>query len=357
MSNIFLESHNIDNQFFGFGQFNKHLILALHKEVETLEANKINITVTSKHKKSFDDSILKDFNYKAYNSLQRKPFFRVKKKYHLWHSLNQNTKIEPFYNIPYLLTIHDVNFMEELTGKALEKRVKRFNIKLNKSHAITYISNYAKAMTHKYFKVPDVPEYVIYNGCAKIAGLLNDNYLPKFKSNKPYLFFIGEFLEKKNIHTLIEMMPFLEGYDLVLAGKNSTVYAEKCNTIVEKLNLKNRVHILGKISEEDKFYHYKNCKAFVFPSLREGFGLPPIEAMQFGTPVVLSNKSALPEIGGKLAKYWTNFEPKYMAETVTECLDNYNTKKAKALIDYANSYSWETTAKEYISVYKSLLFK
>ena len=357
MPNVFLESHNIDNQFFGFGQFNKHLILALHKELDTLKANDIELTVTSKRIASFEAAVLKDFKFKAYNSFQRKPLFRIKKKYQLWHSLNQNTKVEPFFNIPYLLTVHDVNFMEEIKGKQLEKRAKRFNKKLERSQAITYISNYAKDMTHKYFNVPIVPEFVIYNGSAKIAHLLQDHYLPEVIPNKPYLFFIGEFLEKKNIHTLIEMMPYLKGYNLVLAGKNTTDYANKCRTLISTLGLENQVHVVGKISEEAKWYYYKHCSAFVFPSLREGFGLPPIEAMEFGTPVILSNKSALPEVGGDLANYWTNFEPEYMAKIVKESINSFTPEKEKALINYSNSFSWETTAKAYIDVYKRLLFK
>lgn len=358
MAEIFLESHNIDNLFFGLGQFNKQLIEAIHKAIKAENNTNLQLTVTSKSKAVFSPEVLDDFTHKTYKSLYRKKLFRIRKKYDLWHSLNQNTKIEPYHDIPYLLTIHDVNFMEEMTGEKLENKKRLFEVKLNRANAITYISQYAKDMTHKYFNVPNIEETVIYNGSAKIVDKLNLNHIPEIEISGKYLFFIGEFLEKKNIHTLIELLPYLEDYKLILAGKNSTSYAEKCKTIISKLNLQDRVIIAGKISEEDKWYYYKNCSAFVFPSLREGFGLPPIEAMQFGTPVFLSNKSALPEVGGSLAYYWDNFDAEYMAKTIKDGLTSFNQNSetnANALKAYAASYSWDKTAQAYIEVYNKLL--
>jgi len=82
--------------------------------------------------------------------------------------------------------------------------------------------------------------------------------------------------------------------------------------------------------------------------------------MQFGKPVILSNKSALPEVGGPHAYYWEHFEPKYMAELVIKSLDNFQSNqllKSEAIKTYAQSFSWSKTAKEYIQVYKSLLLK
>jgi glycosyltransferase involved in cell wall biosynthesis len=250
--------------------------------------------------------------------------------------------------------------MEEMTGRKLEKRKRLFEAKLKRSTVITYISNYAKQMTHQYFNVPNINAYIIYNGSAKIAHQLDPNHKPIIKIKGDFLFFIGEFLEKKNIHTLIEMLPFMPNYKLVLAGKNNTKYAERCRNLISKLKLENRVIITGKISEEDKWYYYKNCSAFVFPSLREGFGLPPIEAMQFGTPVFLSNKSALPEIGGEHAYYWTKFDPEYMAKTLHSQLksfENNKTQNQENLKAHAKSFSWDKTAKAYLEVYNSLLFK
>jgi glycosyltransferase involved in cell wall biosynthesis len=82
--------------------------------------------------------------------------------------------------------------------------------------------------------------------------------------------------------------------------------------------------------------------------------------MQFGTPVFLSNKSALPEVGGKHAFYWEHFDAKYMAEIIIKQLNIFNNSRYKneqKLKDYAGQYSWDKTAKNYLEVYKSLIFK
>lgn len=353
MLKIFLESHNIKNLNFGFGQFNYHLIKALSKEAP----KNYTITLYAKDIKTLEAEFGNRFTYKKYHAISRYPAFRIKKKYNLWHSLNQNTKIEPFYNIPYLLTIHDVNFMEELTGDKLEKRIALFTKKLHRSTAITYISNYAKAMTHKYFEVPNVKEYVIYNGGPDTD--INKNYTtPDFLPNRPFLFSIGEVLKKKNFHVLVEMMLHLPNKQLLIAGKNTTEYAREISNLIAELGIANRVHLLGKISENDKNYYYKHCEAFVFPSLREGFGIPPIEAMNFGKPVFLANKSSLPEVGGKHAFYWNNFDAIYMSNTYKKGLETYHKNpadNAAKIIAHAKSYSWEHTAKQYVEVYKSLL--
>ncbi|EGV42947.1 glycosyltransferase family 1 protein [Bizionia argentinensis JUB59] len=357
MRTICLESHNIDNLFFGFGQFNYHLIKGFYNHQDILKALDVEITLISKHPEKLEKEFGQTFCYKKYNSLQRKKIFRIKKAYNLWHSLNQNTKIEPFKNIPYLLTVHDVNFMEELSGNDLNKRIRLFKDKLQRSHAITYISEYAKTMTHTYFKVPDIPEYVIYNGSSKPKEI-PENHIPALLPKGDFIFTIGEVLEKKNFHTLVEMLANLPELNLIISGKNTTDYAKEIKKKVDKLQLENRVFLTGKISETDKAYYLKNCYAFCFPSLREGFGIPPIEAMQYGKPVFLSDKSSLPEVGGEHAFYWEHFEPKYMADILQNGMKIYNEDQidySEKLQQHANSYSWDNTAKQYLNVYRSLL--
>ncbi|WP_223033159.1 glycosyltransferase family 4 protein [Hanstruepera marina] len=356
MPNICLESHNIDNLFFGFGQFNYHLIKGFYEHQKLLKDSNLNITLISKNPKKLELEFGEAFRYKKYKSLHRKRVFSIKTKYDLWHSLNQNTKVEPYFNLPYLLTVHDVNFMEELKGKKLKKREELFKKKLERSKAITYISEYAKSMTHSYFNVPKVPEYVIYNGSSKPIEIA-DNYKPEFLPKADFLFTIGEVLEKKNFHTLVDMLKYLPNLNLIISGKKTTDYAKFIENKISEHQLANRVFLTGKISENDKAYYLKNCYAFCFPSLREGFGIPPIEAMQYGKPVFLSNKSSLPEVGGNQAFYWEQFNPEYMAEQFNKGMQTYNSNPnmRKAIINHANSYNWSKTAEQYIRLYNSLL--
>jgi len=256
MQQVFLESHNIKNQFNGFGQFNYHLIKGLYNA----SIQDFKMTLHAKNTKPLKEEFGNYYNYKAYKPLSRKPLFRIRKKYDVWHSLNQNIKVEPHHKIPYVLTVHDVNFITEISSDLNHKINKRFIEKLNRSHAITYISEFAKMETHKYFNVPDVPEYVIYNGNPMSTIL---DLKPKFKA--------------------------------------------------------------GKINAEEKQYYLQNCSAFVFPSLLEGFGIPPIEAMRFGKPIFLSKLTSLPEIGGDKAFYWDTFDAKDMATIFTNGMHTFET--------------------------------
>lgn len=106
------------------------------------------------------------------------------------------------------------------------------------------------------------------------------------------------------------------------------------------------------LSKEKQFY-FKNCTAFVFPSLREGFGLPVIEAMRFGKPIFISNNTSLPEIGGRYDFYWNNFEPKEMAETLIQRLHMYNENRVEYVWEHTErtkSFNWDSATQDYIKV-------
>jgi len=354
MKKVFLESHNLKNKYSGFGQFNYHLISALADNPVT----ELKIVLHAKDIKGLKAEFGSIFKYKKYLSITRHKPFRIKTKYNLWHCLNQNIKIEPFFNIPYLLTVHDIHFITEGSIGLQEALKAKFKEKLKRSNAIVYISEFARKDTHAHFDVPNVPEYVIYNGNTITDITLPEDYSPSMPINKPYLFSIGDFSERKNFISLVEMLRFLPDYNLVLAGNNTSIYADKLTALVKTYNLENRVFQTGKIEDLDKQYYLNNCKAFVFPSLREGFGIPPIEAMRFGKPVFISNNTSLPEIGGEHSFYWNHYDPKYMAEVLLAGMEKYNkdTEFYKNwYVARAKSFNWDETAKHYLEVYQSIL--
>ena len=181
------------------------------------------------------------FEYKKYYSHRRYPLFGIRKKYDVWHSLNQNIKIEPQSVSPYLLTVHDVNFIDEVSSDARHPRNLRFQEKLNRSTAITYISEFAKHSTHQYFKVPKVPEFVIYNGNPIQSTKIDGDFVPKYTTKRPFLFTIGECTPRKNFHTLVNMLKELPEYDLIISGNQNTEYAkEKLAAFIKSENLEKR---------------------------------------------------------------------------------------------------------------------
>jgi len=356
MKNIFLETHNIKSLHTGFGIFNLHLLKAL----KVVNNEEFKFTIHTSLKDSLKKSFGKHFNYTLYFGARRYAFARVKKRYDIWHSLNQNTQIEPSKKMPYVLTIHDVNFIDEVSSNPNHPKNIAFRKKINKANAITYISEFAKTSTHQYFKIPKhIKEYVIYNGNTILDIELPQNYTPKTSSDKPYFFSIGAFTKRKNFTALVEMLALFPEHNLVLAGNNNTGYSKSVlEETITKLNLNDRVLLTGKISETEKQYYLQNCEAFLFPSLREGFGIPPIEAMRFGKPVFISNNTSLPEVGGKHAFYWDHYEPKYMADVVKKGLAVFNKNKtilSENYINHAKSFCWENAAKAYIEVYKDVL--
>ncbi|MBF0695251.1 MAG: glycosyltransferase family 4 protein [Flavobacterium sp.] len=354
MKTIFLESHHIKNLYFGFGQFNLHLLRSLRD----VNQDEFKFEILAENLNYLKSEFGKSFSYKRYYSFQRYPAFRIRKNYDLWHSLNQNTKIEPHGNVPYLLTVHNTPFVRNPENYMQFEEHQKFQEKLSKSVAITYISNFAKSSTHQWYKVPDVPQYVIYNGNPIKEIVFPENYRPNYVPTKPFLFAIGEITGRKNFITLVEMLANISGYELVIAGKNSTKEAEEIKTRAQSLGIADRVTLVGKVSDIERQYYYNNCKAFVFPSLREGFGLPVIEAMRFGKPVFISDKTSLPEIGGDLANYWEDFDPQYMASVFNRGMAEFETNAeliVPKLIARSNEFTWENAAKQYFEVYRDLL--
>ena len=355
MKTVFLESHNIDNRYSGFGQYNYHLIRGLYQA----RLDDFRITLHARDTAALKAEFGSCFDYRKYYPTSRYPLFRIRQKYDLWHCLNQNIKVEPYHALPYLLTVHDINFVDETSAALQRERRLRFARKLDRCSAIVYISNYVREYTLRHFDIPEVPQYVIYNGNPIVDTGLADDFRPRLQASRPFLFSIGEFSPRKNFHTLVEMLAQLPEFDLVLAGNNQTDYAkQKLADAIQRLKLENRVLITGKISELEKQFYLKNCFAFVFPSLLEGFGFPPIEAMRFGKPVFLQNATSLPEVGGEHAYYWNHNDPVYMAQVFEQGIDDFERNRKireQACIAWASKFDWRDAAMRYAQIYRSLI--
>ena len=351
---IFLEMHNLKNPYTGFGQFNLHLL----RGIQANNDQDLRFVVHAQDLKPLKAEFGNFFDYKYYMGLRRYDWARIRTKYDVWHSVNQNTKVEPKRDLPYVLTIHDVNFIEEISADLNHPRNLRFKEKLARASAITYISDFAKQSAHQHFDMPKVPEYVILNGNPTEKLLDLSSYTPTTQLKGKYLFTLGDFWERKNFHLLVEMLVHLPEHQLVIGGNDSRPYGEKVRESIAKHGLENRVILAGRVGDEEKQYLLANCEAFLFASMREGFGLPPIEAMKFGKPVFLAHRTSLPEVGGEVAYYWHDLDPQQMAAIFKEGMADYHSdpqEKSKALKAQADSFNWKTAAAAYIDVYKSLL--
>ena len=351
---VFLETHNLKNKATGLGTFNYELI----KGMAQLDFSDMELTLNVKDREKLQAEFGSQFKYHKYTNLSRHRLFRTHAKHDLWHSVNQNTKVEPANLRKYLLTVHDVNFVEEVSSDMNHRLNKLFISKLNKSTAITYISEFAKQQTHQYFKVPQVPEYVIHNGNPISTFQDISRFISKIPVDKPFLYSIGDFLERKNFLSVVKMMQLLPDYNLILSGNNDKPYGKEIAQYITDNQLQNRVFLTGKVDDVAKQYYLANCHAFVFPSIREGFGLPPIEAMAFGKPVFLSDKTSLPEIGGEHSYYWNNFDPEYMKSVLENGLAHFYSNKTEMeshIKERAKSFNWKIAAGKYLDVYREVL--
>ena len=354
MKSVFLETHNIKNLASGFGIFNYELIKAFAK----LNPEDLELTLNLKHPGKLKKEFGNRFKYNRYTPLQRQNWWGVLGKYDVWHCMNQNIRIEPISKPKkYILTVHDVNFVEDVNVKANAGRHERFKKKLKRADLITYISEYARQQTHQYFQVPQhIEEKIIYNGNPITEILDISKYLPEVPVDLPYFYSIGDFLEKKNYAALVRMMQFIPDHRLIISGNTQKSYGETIKNLIKEHHLEERVFLTERVSETGKQYFMQNAKAFLFPSVGEGFGLPPIEAMRFGKPVFLSTFASLPEVGGEAAFYWQNFEPEYMKDFLFEKLEEFNRDSenwVKKLKERAGYFSWDKAAREYLDCYRS----
>ena len=298
----------------------------------------------------------KEAHYLQQNSLQK---FRLPstKNFSIWHNTYQSSSYFPKHrNLKIILTIHDLNFLYDSKKNELKKRnyLQKLKAKIERADHIVAISEFTLNDVISNIDIGNKPYSIVYNGCnvEQITSLT----MPAVVPSRPFLFTIGTIIEKKNFHVLPCLLANND-WQLVIAGfTQSEAYKSCIITEAGKYGVADRVIFTGPISENDKQWYLQKCTAFVFPSIAEGFGLPVVEAMYFGKPLLLSTFTSLPEIGGDVAYYFNSFEPAAMQQTLEESLHDYNVKKPqKAIQERSTLFSWQRSALQYHAIYNSLL--
>jgi len=229
-------------------------------------------------------------------------------------------------------------------------------IATRKAKRIITISNFVKNDVIKTFGA-EVSKFVTtYNA----ADLIQDKVeVIKELQGKQFITYVGRHQPHKNLNRLIDAHQILlDTYPnlvLAIAGKTDEV-TEKLKESIPDIQ-KKRVVFTGFISDGQLRWLYENCAAYVFPSLSEGFGLPGLEAMKHGAPVVSSNATCLPEIYGDAALYFNPLDSNDIADKILNVLsdksvgDNLRNKGYKK----ASEYSWKRMAEQTLEVYRSAL--
>ena len=275
----------------------------------------------------------------------------------LWHITDQQTGYLPHGGHAFkLLTVHDLNYLHEKHGIHLWKHKILKQRHIRRADYLTVISQYVQADVMNNIRGITQPPTVIYNGINDIEK--EPQQRPAFvaSDDEKFFFTIGQVRRKKNFHVLVPMMKYLPDYKLYICGDHHWDYY---NNIVKLIAPDDRERILlpGKISEQEKCWLYAHAEAFLFPSTLEGFGIPVLEAMRFGTKVFSSRYSCLPEVCSTHASYWDSYEPESMALVVSTALAkwNRNGKAAKAACSYSQSFNYDSYTRQYITLYRKLL--
>ena len=297
------------------------------------------------------------------------PQIIAREKCDLVHFLNFNHPLR--FPGRFIVTIHDLTLFFYPETARQTSFLKRFAFKkimlhaLKKSKMIIAVSENTKKDIIKKFKVQSSKVKVIYEAVDdKVSYEVSKQDVEEIKSryaigDKPVLLYVGQWRPHKNIVGLLEAFGKLKKKipsKLVIIGKPDPKH-KSVQEAIDKLNLKSDIVMPGFVSNDELAAWYKLATVFVFPSFYEGFGLPGLEAMAAGTPVVASNTSSLPEVYQDAALYFNPGNSSEIAAKIKIVLKDKNLRQdliRKGKVQVAK-YSWKKTAEETLNVYKEVM--
>jgi glycosyltransferase involved in cell wall biosynthesis len=275
--------------------------------------------------------------------------------------------LPPLKNARTVFTLHDLifQFFPEyhlpLNREFLIHAMPRF---LRRADAIIAVSECTKRDAIHFYKLPPDKITVIYEGVSPELSPVNDeNALGQVRERltrgRPFILFVGTIEPRKNLVALVDAVRMLRarGYPhrLVIAGRKGWLYQGLFDH-VRRTGMEDEVDFLDFVTEKDLAGLYSACAAFVFPSLYEGFGLPPLEAMTCGAPVICSNAASLPEVVGDAAILVNPREVGEIVAALARVLSDAGLREQLRAqgITQAAKFSWERAARETLRVYESL---
>lgn len=266
-----------------------------------------------------------------------------------------------------VVTIHDViPYIHPQTSTCLDRLIYHVWLPLavRRASAVITSSKQSRRDIVNYLPVsPDRTATVLAAADGRFRPMQQREIMPilhKYGIDEPYILYVGALESRKNLPRLLEAFALLrdqiQTWCLVIVGPHKWKLSPIYDT-VQRLNLEPYVHFTGYVEEEHLPALYNGADLFVFPSLYEGFGLPVLEAMACGTPVITSNTSSLPEVAGDAAVL---VDP-YDVESIGHAMYAVLTQPALAAsmsekgMKHAAQFTWERTARETIAVYEKVL--
>lgn len=274
--------------------------------------------------------------------------------------------LPPLKNARTVFTLHDLifqffpEFHLPLNRWFLQNAMPHF---LRRADAIIAVSECTKRDAVQLYGVPPEKIAVIHEGVDPALRPVTDPNLiaaarARYAQHQPFLLFLGTIEPRKNIPALVDALQILRArgfpHRLLIAGRRGWLY-QGVFEHVRQVGMEGEVDFLDYVPDEDLPALFAACEAFVFPSLYEGFGLPPLEAMACGAPVVCSNTSSLPEVVGEAALCVNPRDAGEMAAAVERVIHDARLRdelRAKGLVQAAR-FSWERAARDTLQVYQN----
>lgn len=287
----------------------------------------------------------------------------------------KNAELTQFFNytIPFgvsgkkITIVHDMAFqaypetVAERTRRWLHNNLKTY---CTRADVILTVSEFSKREIELYLRVPSDKIEVVYNGVdmdkyhADYSQQQIEQIKEVYQISGDYLLYLGTLEPRKNIESLITAYGLLKQEKkqipkLVLVGKKGWMY-DLIFELVKELGLVNDVIFTGYVAEEDVPILMCGASIFVFPSLYEGFGIPPLEAMACGTPVITSNVSSLPEVVGNAGIMVPPKDVTLLKDKIWELLTDQALRNQlrQAGFEQAKKFTWQRSADKLVEIYK-----
>ena len=318
--------------------------------------------------------VLADFRWYSLAEQVKMPLLLRRYKLDLMHFPHFNVPL--LYRGKFIVTIHDLILTHFPTQRAstlspflywFKHLAYRVVIRqaIKRALKIITISEYSKKQIVDNFRINPARIAVTYEATSDFkptpAKIEESEFLAKYRIKYPYLLYVGNAYPHKNLERLIKVFKNLSqekklDINLVFVGKLDYFYARLQN-LANQLKLNEKVFFLGYVEDEELKFLYQKARLYVFPSLAEGFGLPPLEAMTQGLPVISSQASCLPEVLGEAAYYFNPNEEKSLTEAILKMIQDENLREsliAKGLVQ-VKKYSWPSLAQKTFEVYLGAL--
>lgn len=243
------------------------------------------------------------------------PFFLRRRKLDLMHFPHFNVPL--LYRKPFIVTIHDLILLHYPTQKASTHHAFWYRFKyffylqvirsaIKRAQAVLAVSRFTESDVEHLYPEAKKKMKVTLEGvdqfCLWQPPIARENILKKYwqqsgkKPERPYVLYVGNSYPHKNLSVFLTLAQAEPQVDIVLVGRRDYFY-ERLQADIQKAGITN-MYLIGGVPDTDLAVLYAGARGYVFPSLYEGFGLPPLEAMQYRVPVLVSNRGSLPEVVG-----------------------------------------------------------